>query len=53
VNDEQIKRKRLEHNDLIRIGFVYFKFFDEAKEQELAKTNKIKKSWIPGVFYTK
>lgn len=53
VNDKEIKRQKLEHNDIIRIGWVYFKFFDEEKETQLEKTSKIKKSWIPGVFYSK
>jgi pSer/pThr/pTyr-binding forkhead associated (FHA) protein len=54
VNDVKIKRQRLAHNDVIRIGWVNFKFYDESKEEKmLEKTSKIKKSWIPGVFYGK
>lgn len=54
VNEMEAKRQRLKHNDIIRIGWINFKFYDEAKEDRmLEKTSKIKKSWIPGVFYNK
>lgn len=54
VNEMEAKRQRLKHNDIIRIGWINFKFYDEAKEDHvLEKTSKIKKSWIPGVFYGK
>ena len=52
LNDEQTTRQKLRHNDIIRIGWVSFKFIDETKADP-AKTAKIHKSWIPGVFYTK
>lgn len=52
VNDVKIKRKQLHHNDVIRIGFNIFKFIDE-NEVDLEKTSKIKKSWIPGIYYSK
>jgi pSer/pThr/pTyr-binding forkhead associated (FHA) protein len=51
VNGEKIKRHKLRHNDMIRVGWNTFKFIDEA-EEELNKTAKIRKSWIPGVYYT-
>ncbi|MDH5518181.1 MAG: FHA domain-containing protein [Gammaproteobacteria bacterium] len=54
VNDAKAKRQRLKHNDIIRVGWISFKFYDESKEEHmLEKTSKIKKSWIPGVFYGK
>lgn len=53
VNDIEANRQRLKHNDIIRIGWVNFKFYDEAEDEKLEKTSKIKKSWIPGVFYNK
>lgn len=53
VNDKQATRQRLKHEDIIRIGWVNFKFYDERSETTLEKTSKIKKSWIPGVFYSK
>ena len=52
VNGEQITTKKLEHNDIIRVGSNNFKFIDEAKKDP-EKTAKIHKSWIPGVYYTK
>ena len=52
VNGEQITTKKLEHNDIIRVGWNNFKFIDEAKKNP-EKTAKIHKSWIPGVYYTK
>jgi pSer/pThr/pTyr-binding forkhead associated (FHA) protein len=51
VNEEKITRYRLKHNDLIRVGWNSFKFIDET-EQDPNKTAKIRKSWIPGVYYT-
>ena len=51
VNGEKITRHKLEHDDVIRVGWNTFKFIDEA-EGDLNKTAKIKKSWIPGVYYT-
>lgn len=54
VNEMEAKRQRLKHNDIIRVGWINFKFWDEAKEEKMMeKTSKIKKSWIPGVFYGK
>jgi pSer/pThr/pTyr-binding forkhead associated (FHA) protein len=52
VNNEAITRKKLEHNDKIRIGRHLFKFIDEAAAAG-DKTAKLRKSWIPGVYYTK
>ena len=51
VNGEKITRHKLKHNDTIRIGWNNFKFIDESKGDP-NKTAKIKKSWIPGVYYT-
>ncbi len=52
VNGTQITSKKLEHNDIIRVGWNNFKFIDETKKDP-DKTAKIHKSWIPGVYYTK
>jgi pSer/pThr/pTyr-binding forkhead associated (FHA) protein len=53
VNGEKITRHKLQHNDMIRVGWNHFKFLDEAKaEGDSDKTSKIRKSWIPGVYYT-
>lgn len=51
VNGEKITRHKLKHNDLIRVGWNSFKFIAETKEDP-NKTAKIRKSWIPGVYYT-
>ena len=51
VNDQKIQHHRLQHNDMIRVGWNSFKFLDEA-EGGPDKTSKIRKSWIPGVYYT-
>lgn len=52
VNGEQVTRKKLSHEDTIRIGKHVFKFIDESYENA-DKTVKLHKSWIPGVYYTK
>jgi pSer/pThr/pTyr-binding forkhead associated (FHA) protein len=52
VNDKKITRRKLDNEDIIRIGWNIFKFVDEA-QQKSEKTVKIHKSWIPGVYYTK
>lgn len=52
LNDQRTTRQKLEHEDVIRIGWASFKFIDETKADP-EKTAKIHKSWIPGVFYTK
>ena len=52
LNGEKVVREKLEHNDMLRIGFSSFKFVDESKENP-ETTTKIHKSWIPGVYYTK
>ena len=50
VNNDAISRKKLEHNDKIRIGRHLFKFIDEAAALG-DKTAKLHKSWIPGVYF--
>ncbi len=52
LNGEKITRQKLNHEDVIRVGWVSFKFIDETKADP-DKTAKIHKSWIPGVYYTK
>jgi pSer/pThr/pTyr-binding forkhead associated (FHA) protein len=51
VNGEAVTRRKLKHDDVIRVGWVSFKFIDETKADP-AQTAKIHKSWIPGVYYT-
>ncbi|UCH20750.1 MAG: FHA domain-containing protein [Deltaproteobacteria bacterium] len=52
VNGKKITRQKLNHNDIIRVGWNMFKFID-AVERKKEKTLKIHKSWIPRVYYTK
>lgn len=52
INDKKIKKVQLHHNDSVRIGWNIFKFVDE-NEISLEKTSEIKKSWIPGIYYSK
>jgi pSer/pThr/pTyr-binding forkhead associated (FHA) protein len=52
VNGEQITRRKLVHEDQIRIGKHIFQFIDESQAVG-DKTTKLHKSWIPGVYYTK
>ncbi|MGD2271086.1 MAG: FHA domain-containing protein [Desulfobacterales bacterium] len=52
VNGVKISRRKLKHNDIIRVGWNTFKFVNEGERQQ-EKTLKIHKSWIPRVYYTK
>ncbi len=52
VNIDRVEKARLMHEDVIRVGLKSFKFIDEQSASN-AKTPRIKKSWIPGVYYTK
>ncbi len=52
INEVKIKKQQLHHKDTIRIGWNIFTFLDE-NEVNFEKTSKIKKSWIPGIYYTK
>lgn len=52
VNEAKIDRQQLHHKDTLRIGWNIFTFIDE-KEVNHEKTSKIKKSWIPGVYFSK
>jgi pSer/pThr/pTyr-binding forkhead associated (FHA) protein len=52
VNNRKITRKRLRHNDEIRIGVTILRFI-EYEEDEFESTAVIKKTWIPGIYVTK
>jgi pSer/pThr/pTyr-binding forkhead associated (FHA) protein len=52
VNEEKVAKQRLHHKDSIRIGWNMFTFIDE-NEVNLEKTSEIKKSWIPGIYFSK
>ena len=51
VNGSPVELKKLENNDVIVIGKHTFKFIDES-DAPGDKTAKLKKSWIPGIYYT-
>ncbi len=51
VNGSPVELKQLVHNDVIVIGKHTFKFIDDDVDAD-DKTAKLKKSWIPGVYYT-
>ncbi len=52
INEAKVNKKQLHHKDNIRIGWNVFTFIDE-NEVDLEKTSEIKKSWIPGVYFSK
>ncbi len=52
VNGHQIDKHELMHKDNIRIGLNIFTFIDENKV-DIERTSEIKKSWIPGIYYSK
>ena len=52
VNDRKVESQALHHQDVIRVGWNHFTFVDES-QQDIEKTAEIKKSWVPGVYYTK
>lgn len=50
LNEQKVERQPLRHKDVIRVGWNNFVFIDEdARDHE--RTDKITKSWIPGVYY--
>ena len=51
VNGEKISCRTLQNDDMVRFGFTIFKFIYQTAEG-ITETVKIKKSWIPGVYYT-
>ena len=53
VNGEKIERRKLEEDDVIRIGVTNLKFSFGPDEGDHDKTKVIRKTWIPGLFYLK
>lgn len=51
LNEQKVERQPLHHKDIIRLGWNNFVFIDE-NERDFERTDKITKSWIPGVYYT-
>lgn len=52
VNEQKVEQQLLQHKDVIRIGWNNFTFINED-EVDMEKTHQVKKSWIPGVYYSK
>ncbi|MEJ2044488.1 MAG: FHA domain-containing protein [Reinekea sp.] len=52
LNEKKVEETFIKHNDILRVGFVSFKFIDE-NQHRFEETSKVRKSWIPGVYYTK
>ena len=51
VNEQKTDKQLLHHKDVIRVGWNSFTFINED-EVDLEKTTKVKKSWIPGVYFS-
>ena len=51
LNEQRVERQQLHHKDIIRVGWNNFVFIDE-NERDFEKTDRITKSWIPGLYYT-
>jgi pSer/pThr/pTyr-binding forkhead associated (FHA) protein len=51
LNEQKVECQPLRHKDIIRVGWNNFVFIDE-NERDFEKTDRITKSWIPGVYYT-
>jgi len=53
INEQKIDGPQLlRHKDIVRIGWNNFTFMNDD-EVDLEKTRVVKKSWIPGVYYSK
>lgn len=53
INEQKVDQQQLlRHKDIVRIGWNNFTFINED-ETDLEKTREVKKSWIPGVYYSK
>jgi len=53
INEQKIDQQQLlRHKDIVRIGWNNFTFINED-EVDHEKTREVKKSWIPGVYYSK
>lgn len=51
INEVKVDKQPLHHKDNLRIGWNLFTFIDDS-EVDHEKTREIKKSWLPGVFYS-
>jgi len=54
INGESVQQATLWNGDMIRLGMRFLKFDDGGQsEQDFSKTTELRKSWIPGVYFTK
>jgi len=51
VNEQKVEQQALRHKDVVRIGWNNFTFINED-DNDMEKTRQVKKSWIPGVYYS-
>lgn len=51
LNEQKVECQPLHHKDIIRVGWNHFVFIDET-QRDFEKTDKITKSWIPGLYFT-
>lgn len=51
VNGQRLPEAQLSADDTVRIGTHDLQFTEQISD-DLQRTLKIKKSWIPGVYYT-
>ncbi len=53
INEQKVDQQELlRHKDIVRIGWNNFTFINED-EIDFEKTREVKRSWIPGVYYSK
>jgi pSer/pThr/pTyr-binding forkhead associated (FHA) protein len=50
LNEQKVERQPLRHKDIIRVGWNNFVFIDE-NQRDHERTDRITKSWIPGVYF--
>lgn len=54
VNEQRVQEQLLRHKDVVRIGWNNFTFINEDEvDTDMESTRQVKKSWIPGVYYSK
>ncbi|HED34895.1 MAG TPA: FHA domain-containing protein [Gammaproteobacteria bacterium] len=54
VNEQKVQQQLLRHKDVLRIGWNNFTFInDDEVDTDMESTRQVKKSWIPGVYYSK
>jgi pSer/pThr/pTyr-binding forkhead associated (FHA) protein len=51
VNDKAVDVCKLKHDDILRFGLNNFMFKHDASDT-LHETTQLRKTWIPGVFFT-